>query len=197
MAIPKDLPRRVLVVGAGTMGRQVALQCALFGLEVAVYDISATQLDTLAAWVEQRLREFITAGWVEAERAHQAANRIRRTTDAVLHGAAGCHFYGDEIGKLAEKIRRVAEGEVACSVEILQMAIRGEHGNRLTYRERQVLCLVSQGLRNKEIAKALGISVYTVKNHVHSLFRKLGAKRRYELSQSLVGRSKGGGAEAG
>ena len=113
---------------------------------------------------------------------------------AMLHGAAGCHFYDDEIGKLAEKIRRVAEGEVACSVEILQMAIRGEHGNRLTYRERQVLCLVNQGLRNKEIAKALGISLHTAKNHVHSLFQKLGAKRRYELSQSLVGRSKGGGA---
>ena len=96
MAISKDLPRRVLVVGAGTMGRQVALQCALFGLEVAVYDISATQLDTLAAWVEQRLREFITAGWVEAERAHQAANRIRRTTDAVS-AAEGAELLSESV----------------------------------------------------------------------------------------------------
>gem|GEM_PF-4604179 len=56
----------------------------------------------------------------------------------------------------------------------------------LTPHERRVLRLVGQGLRNKKIAKALGISVYTVKNHVHSLFQKLGAKRRYELSQSLA-----------
>lgn len=82
MATPEDFPRRVLVVGAGTMGRQVALQCALFGREVTVYDVSAAQLDQLAAWMHERVDEFVSAGWVEAEQAQQALGRVRRTTDA-------------------------------------------------------------------------------------------------------------------
>ena len=41
-----DAIGRVLVVGAGTMGRQIALQCALHGLAVDLYDTSP---DALAA----------------------------------------------------------------------------------------------------------------------------------------------------
>lgn len=49
---------------------------------------------------------------------------------------------------------------------------------RLTPRETEILRLVSHGSSNKEIAKALNVSVATVKNHVHSIFAKLHTKSR-------------------
>jgi DNA-binding NarL/FixJ family response regulator len=48
----------------------------------------------------------------------------------------------------------------------------------LTAREREVLELLSQGLSNKQIARALTISEHTVKFHVSSLYAKLGATSR-------------------
>ena len=48
----------------------------------------------------------------------------------------------------------------------------------LTAREMEVLVAIGEGLTNKAIARRLGISLHTVKFHVESLFRKLGAKTR-------------------
>ena len=50
----------------------------------------------------------------------------------------------------------------------------------LTEREAEVLQLLAQGLANKQIAVALGISEHTVKFHVSSLYSKLGATNRTE-----------------
>jgi DNA-binding CsgD family transcriptional regulator len=50
----------------------------------------------------------------------------------------------------------------------------------LTPREFQVLHALSQGLSNKAIARKLEISLHTVKFHVESVFRKLGARNRTE-----------------
>ena len=48
----------------------------------------------------------------------------------------------------------------------------------LTTREKDVLALVSQGLRNREIAQQLFISEVTVKTHVRNILKKLGARSR-------------------
>ena len=53
-----------------------------------------------------------------------------------------------------------------------------EPATDLTMRERQILSLVEQGLSNKEIARALGIELATVKNHVHRVLEKLNVSRR-------------------
>ncbi len=50
----------------------------------------------------------------------------------------------------------------------------------LTPREIEVLKAVAEGLSNKAAARRLGISPYTVKFHIESLFRKLGAATRAE-----------------
>lgn len=50
----------------------------------------------------------------------------------------------------------------------------------LTAREREVLELLSQGLPNKLIARALNISEHTVKFHVSSIYAKLGVSSRTE-----------------
>lgn len=50
----------------------------------------------------------------------------------------------------------------------------------LTPREIDVLSAIGEGLTNKAIARRLNISLHTVKFHVESLFRKLGARTRSE-----------------
>ena len=56
---------------------------------------------------------------------------------------------------------------------------------RLTTREREVACLLEQGLSNKAIAQHLHIEVATVKNHVHSILEKLDVHRRAEAASRL------------
>ncbi|MGC2781369.1 MAG: helix-turn-helix transcriptional regulator, partial [Bradyrhizobium sp.] len=51
---------------------------------------------------------------------------------------------------------------------------------QLTARERDVLALMAEGCSNKEIARALGISVHTAKFHVGSLLDKLDATGRLD-----------------
>jgi two-component system nitrate/nitrite response regulator NarL len=50
----------------------------------------------------------------------------------------------------------------------------------LTPREAQILALVGRGMSNKAVARALGISVHTVKFHLEALFAKLDATSRAE-----------------
>jgi len=50
----------------------------------------------------------------------------------------------------------------------------------LTPRELEVLATLAEGMTNKAIARRLDISLHTVKFHVESLFRKLGARTRTE-----------------
>jgi DNA-binding NarL/FixJ family response regulator len=50
----------------------------------------------------------------------------------------------------------------------------------LTPRETEVLFAVSKGATNKEIARALGLSLHTVKFHLESVMRKIGASTRTE-----------------
>jgi DNA-binding NarL/FixJ family response regulator len=62
-----------------------------------------------------------------------------------------------------------------------------EWSRALSPRERDVALLVARGLANKEIALELGLSVGTVKLHIHSIFMKLGAHKRYMLIYLMNG----------
>ena len=53
---------------------------------------------------------------------------------------------------------------------------------RLTGREREVIELVGQGMRNQQIADKLCISVITVRHHLTSIFKKLEVGDRFELA---------------
>jgi DNA-binding NarL/FixJ family response regulator len=60
-------------------------------------------------------------------------------------------------------------------------AMRETDGHALlTPRELEVLATLAEGMTNKAIARRLSISLHTVKFHVESLFRKLGARTRTE-----------------
>jgi DNA-binding CsgD family transcriptional regulator len=82
------------------------------------------------------------------------------------------------LGFLAEMIRDAAPVQLTPKMaEAPGLNIRP-----LTPRERNVVELAKAGLSNKEISRALFISVSTVEQHLRSAYRKLGIKRRGQLS---------------
>ena len=85
-----------------------------------------------------------------------ASNGIRYWSDAIVDTASGC----------------------------LQNS-RKHHGPSnmsdcpLTGRELEVLELAAKGMQNKQIARHLKLSIYTVKNHIHRILEKMAAKNRW------------------
>ncbi|HKW98543.1 MAG TPA: response regulator transcription factor [Bryobacteraceae bacterium] len=59
---------------------------------------------------------------------------------------------------------------------------RGRERSPLSQREREIVALVTQGYKNKEMAEKMFISEQTVKNHLHNIFDKLGVSDRLELA---------------
>jgi 3-hydroxybutyryl-CoA dehydrogenase len=76
-----DDVRRVVIVGAGTMGQQIGFQCAGHGFEVVLYDVSADALDSARTRIDAYAHGLVEAGAVSAELAEAALERITRTTD--------------------------------------------------------------------------------------------------------------------
>lgn len=54
----------------------------------------------------------------------------------------------------------------------------GEKWESLSYREKQILGLIVQGIDNKEIAKVMGVTVKTASYHVSNILKKLDVKSR-------------------
>jgi DNA-binding CsgD family transcriptional regulator len=75
----------------------------------------------------------------------------------------------------------VAEGGLWFE-ETLKTSFTSMRTVSLTRRESQLVSLLSQGLKNKEIASTLFISEGTVKVYLSRLFHKLGVKDRFELA---------------
>ncbi len=61
-------------------------------------------------------------------------------------------------------------------------ASKGRERSPLSAREREIVMLVAQGYKNKEMAEKMFISEQTVKNHLHNIFDKLGVSDRLELA---------------
>jgi len=100
--------------------------------------------------------------------------------------------------ELIDTINRVMQGEVVIHPRVANRLVRELSRNenkkndiRLTKRESDVLLLLVKGHSNKEMAEAMFISEKTVKNHLTSIFRKLGVKDRtqaavYALKNNIV-----------
>ncbi len=73
--------RRVLVIGGGTMGRQIALQFALHDCEVAVYDIRTEALDKARPRMEKLSRIMARTQRIPEERVDRVMDRIVLTPD--------------------------------------------------------------------------------------------------------------------
>jgi two-component system, NarL family, nitrate/nitrite response regulator NarL len=110
---------------------------------------------------------------------------------AMRMGTAGIVLKQTATELLIKSIRKVYDGEIwldsrmttAVMKEFSQPApVREPIKTVLSAREREVVALVCQGFRNKEIAEKMFISEQTVKNHLHNIFDKLGVSDRLELA---------------
>jgi two-component system, NarL family, nitrate/nitrite response regulator NarL len=125
--------------------------------------------------------------------AHRADREAQRK--ATLLGAMGVIGMGEGIEVLTKAIEKVHDGEVwydrAEMGLILREILQNNNFKRsdpvavniatLTAREREVIHLISDGLRNKEIGEKLFISETTVRHHLSSIFDKLEVSNRLEL----------------
>lgn len=84
---------------------------------------------------------------------------------------------------LADSLRRVAGGEMQIGFAGAREGVSGRRRVTLTPREREIVGLLRQGLRNKQIAVEMGITEGTVKIYLFRLFHKLGVRNRFELAQ--------------
>jgi DNA-binding NarL/FixJ family response regulator len=107
---------------------------------------------------------------------------------ATLAGADGYLHKGVAGDKILDAVRRTHAGQrvwllPAENEDEAADRIRETSGEaRLTPKEKEVFALVLKRRTNPEIADELYISLYTVKNHVSSILRKLGLKSRREIS---------------
>lgn len=109
-------------------------------------------------------------------------------------GAMGVVLKEDAADLLLKAIEKVYKGEawldrLTVGNLIWQMSSQGKDSldprtqkiSSLTERERQVIALISEGLRNRQIAERLFISPTTVTHHLSSIYSKLGVSDRLEL----------------
>ena len=99
-------------------------------------------------------------------------------------GAKGITSKTADLNTLLACLRAVASGSYWMEDAVFRGAQRADRSSRsdLTPREQQVMAQVEQGLKNKEIARELGIRPGTVKIHLKHIFEKTGVRGRYGLA---------------
>ncbi len=116
----------------------------------------------------------------------------------VSAGASGYICDGTSLKQMVETLRTIWRGEAVVSPKIAAAIMNriAELSRRsaissvdvstvseLTRRQSEILTLVAKGLSNLEIAEQLYIEVGTVKNHVHSILKKLDVSSRREAAR--------------
>jgi DNA-binding NarL/FixJ family response regulator len=111
-----------------------------------------------------------------------------RDEEALRAGARGLVLKSAPPETLLQAIRGVASGALWFDTSALGRAHApaGREGaagkaSSLTPRELEIVSLIGEGLRNDDIARRLGITPKTVKNHLTALFDKVGVQSRLEL----------------
>jgi len=113
----------------------------------------------------------------------------------VMRGASGFVVKDATVEDFVLTVRSVAAGK-----EVLPAALTGtllSHiathavgrpspvatgGVRMTQREREVIDLIAEGLSNKEMARRLNLSTFTIKSHVHNILEKLALHSRLQVA---------------
>jgi two-component system nitrate/nitrite response regulator NarL len=113
--------------------------------------------------------------------------------DAFRGGARGVFTRDKSFKALSKCIRLVHGGRIWASNEELEFILEALTRHKsaqltktsgmmlLTRREEEVVRLVAEGMKNREIAQALHVTEHTISNYLYGIFNKLGVSSRVEL----------------
>jgi two-component system nitrate/nitrite response regulator NarL len=193
-AIFRDGLRRLLdgaddvsIVGEAANGNECVKMLAKLKPDILLLDLRMPEKDGLGVLEEVNFDSLPTRVIVLT-----AAEDDRDVVRAMRLGARGVVLKQSASDLLLKSIRKVHDGEIwldnRMTAEVIDAFKKSaEAGQRrekplLSDREKEIVQLVAQGFRNREIGEKLFISEQTVKNHLHNIFDKLGVSDRLELA---------------
>jgi DNA-binding NarL/FixJ family response regulator len=185
------------VVAQASDGRQVIDVLQQYQPDVLLLDLKMPGLDGLGTL--QRLQAAKNKTRVIVLTASDDKNEF---VQAMKLGTSGIVLKQTATELLIKSIRKVHAGEIwldshTTAAVIRQFvandeppmpqqppsaSVRERERSPLSQREREIVALVAQGFKNKEMAEKMFISEQTVKNHLHNIFDKLGVSDRLELA---------------
>jgi DNA-binding NarL/FixJ family response regulator len=154
---------------------------------LVLYDFVPTEDFLVLAKICQRVPHVKIALWSESIPVEIAYRAMKL-------GVRGIFRRSDSIDFLVRGLKEIEEGHLAFDKALTTCFLQAPPPE-LTKREAQIVPLVAQGLKNKEIASVMGIGDPTLRTYLTHLFRKLGVKDRYELA--LYGMRSGTGNRVG
>jgi DNA-binding NarL/FixJ family response regulator len=183
------------IVGEAGDGREVLEKVQALDPDVLLLDLRMPNLDGLSAL--QALQQTNKRTRVIVLTASEDKNEF---VQAMKLGCSGIVLKQTAPDLIVKSIRKVNSGEIwldsHTTAAVMRQFSTGQEGsgggqtsggkNRerspLSTREREIVALVAQGYKNKEMAEKMFISEQTVKNHLHNIFDKLGVSDRLELA---------------
>jgi len=171
-----DTADGVSVVGEAADGRQAVELARQLRPDVILMDLSMPVLGGVAA-TREVLAELPSTHIVVLT----SFSERDRVSEALAAGAIGYLLKDCEPRELIAAVRSAAAGHAPLDPRVAK-ALLPSTGSpslpELSPRERQVLSLVSEGMANKQIGRALGITERTVKVHLVNVFRRIGVSDR-------------------
>jgi DNA-binding NarL/FixJ family response regulator len=177
----------IQIVGEASNGNECVKMLGKFKPDILLLDLRMPEKDGLGVLEEVNFDSLPTRVIVLT-----AAEDDRDVVRAMRLGARGVVLKQSASDLLVKSIRKVFDGEIwldnRMTAEVIDAFKKSaEAGQRrekplLSDREKEIVQLVAQGFRNREIGEKLFISEQTVKNHLHNIFDKLGVSDRLELA---------------
>lgn len=163
------------VVGEADGGAAAVRKALKLQPDVVVMDLMMPDMSGIEA--TQTLREKLPEAKVLVLTTSAVADVLARVIEA---GAKGVVFKSAANTRLLAAIRAVASGKSAVAPEVAEQLARDPPVQKLTDRQAEILASVTRGFTNADIARQLGISPNSVKDHVNAIFTKIGASTRAE-----------------
>ncbi|HSK98894.1 MAG TPA: response regulator transcription factor [Rubrobacteraceae bacterium] len=173
-----DLLAETEVVGVAYDGEEGVALCREKEPDVVLMDISMPKMDGISATRE--IRDLLPDTAVIILTAHEDDEHV---FEGIKAGAQGYLLKDAELEDLSRAIRTVYAGDTIIAPDLAQRMLntfqrRGSPtGSRLvpplTDRELEVIKALAQGKSDRQIARSLGISEKTVRNHTSNIYRKL------------------------
>jgi DNA-binding NarL/FixJ family response regulator len=172
---------RWTVVAQADNGREAAALVEMHKPDIAILDLSMPELNGLDA--TRRILAVRPETCVLILTAHESEQLVREVLNA---GARGYVLKSDAGRILVRAVEALLEGQTFFTSKVARLVLEGylrgnsgadseaqESRQTLSAREREIVQLLAEGASNKEVARALGISVKTAETHRSNIMRKM------------------------